>query len=335
MARRECAGHHGVVADLPWALVQRAEEQHGVVSREQALQAGLSPGVIRTRISYGRWQRLHPGVYALFTGEPSRAAMLWAAVLHAGPGAMLSYQTAAGLAGLTYRTSQLIHVTVPACRRVVPVPDVVVHRSLRAGQARHPALSPPRTRIEETVLDLAETARSFEDAYGWVSAACASRLTTPDRILAAMSQRPRLRYRGALHLALGDIAGGGHTVLEHHYAHNVERRHGLPPAERQVRAVRGRRTEYRDVLYREYQVVVETDGRQAHTDASRWRDVRRDNAAAALGLITLRYSWADVTSRPCWVAAQVGLVLASRGWPGPLRRCGADCQVSLALASAA
>jgi hypothetical protein len=205
------------------------------------------------------------------------------------------------------------------------VPGVVVHRSARVNQARHPVQSPPRTRIEETVLDLAQLARSFEDAYGWLAAACASRLTTPDRILAAMAGRTRLRFRDPLRLALGDIEGGAHTVLEYHYGHGVERRHGLPPAERQVRAVRGSRTEYRDVLYREYRVVVETDGRQAHPDGSRWRDARRDNAAAALGLITLRYSWADVTLRACWVAEEVGQVLSSRGWTGSLRRCGPGC----------
>src|SRR5262249_26562142 len=154
-------------------------------------------------------------------------------------GAMLSHQTAAALAGLTYRTSELIHVTVPACRRVVPVPDVVVHRSVRAEQARHPALSPPRTRIEETVLDLAEAAQSFDEAYGWVSAGCAGRLTTQGRILAAMSQRPRLRYRRPLRLALGDIASGAHTVLEYRYLHDVEQGHGLPQAIRQARSARG------------------------------------------------------------------------------------------------
>jgi hypothetical protein len=321
------------MARLSGEFQTAAEWQSGVITRQQALQAGLTLGEIRARTESGRWQRLYPGVFAVFTGPPGRMTTLWAAVLKAGPGAVLSHQTAAGLAGLTYRASELIHVTVPAPRHVAPIPGVVVHRSTRAGQARHPSKSPPRTRIEETVLDLAQTARSFEDAYGWLSAACASRLTTPDRILAAMARRPQLRFRESLRLALGDIAGGAHTVLERHYAHNVERRHGLPPAERQVRAVRGGRTEYRDVQYRKYRVLVETDGRQAHPASARWRDAQRDNAAAALGLITLRYSWADVTLRACWVAEEVGRVLASRGWPGPLRRCGPGCLATTASAA--
>jgi hypothetical protein len=50
-------------------------------------------------------------------------------------------------------------------------------------------------------------------------------------------------------------------------------------------------------------------------------DNRRDNAAAARGVITLRYGWADVTERGCETAFEVGETLSRRGWPGPLRRC--------------
>jgi very-short-patch-repair endonuclease len=246
-------------------------------------------------------------------------------VLRAGPGAALSHETAAELHGLARKPAQLIHLTVPADRRVEPVPGLAIHRSARIAQARHPCQEPPRTRIEETVLDLADTARTFDDALSWACAACGGRLTTPQRIAAAMNRRAKLRYRNALRLALDDITAGAHTILEHRYLHDVERPHGLPRAERQVRVVRGGRSQYRDALYRKYLVVVETDGRVAHPAEGRWRDVHRDNAAAAVGITTLRYSWSDVTTRPCAVAAEVGAALAQRGWPGPLRPCGPGC----------
>jgi hypothetical protein len=175
------------------------------------------------------------------------------------------------------------------------------------------------------VLDLADTARTFEEALGWACAACGGRLTTPQRIAEAITQRARLRYRTALLLALGDITGGAHTILEYRYLRDVERSHGLPAAEREVRVVRSGRSEYRDVLYRKYLVVVEADGRLAHPAEGQWLDVRRDNAAAADGIITLRYGWSDVTSRPCAVAAEVGAALAQRGWPGQVMRCGPSC----------
>ena len=88
---------------------------------------------------------------------------------------------------------------------------------------------------------------------------------------------------------------------------------------------RGERTEYRDADYEPLQVGVELDGRAAHPEAARWRDIRRDNANAAGGYVTLRYGWADVTEHPCEVAAEVARVLRLRGWPGAPRRCGEHC----------
>jgi very-short-patch-repair endonuclease len=72
-------------------------------------------------------------------------------------------------------------------------------------------------------------------------------------------------------------------------------------------------------------VAVETDGAAAHPEEARWRDIARDNAAAANGLVTLRYSWSDVTTRACHVAAEVAAVLSTRGWPGTPASCGPAC----------
>ena len=45
--------------------------------------------------------------------------------------------------------------------------------------------------------------------------------------------------------------------------------------------------------------------------------------------MTLRYSWSDITSRRCLVAAEIAAVLTQCGWPGQLRRCGAHCTAAL------
>jgi hypothetical protein len=140
-----------------------------------------------------------------------------------------------------------------------------------------------------------------------------------------MALRAKQRFRGGLLLALTDIADGVHTVLEHRYLRDVERPHCLPRRRHQVHVARGGRSEYRDVLYEEYQVAVETDGRLAHRAETRWQDKHRDNAAAADGVITLRCNWGDVTSRPFSVAREVGATLMRRGWPGPLHPCSPGC----------
>jgi len=313
------------MGDLDEAARRLAADQAGVVTARQATALGLSARAVAGRVERGHWQRIHTGVYATFSGEPSRQALLWAAVLRGGPGAMLSYQTAAEVHGLVRRPAPLIHLTVPAGRRPEHVRGLVIHRSNRADTARHPVLLPPRTRVEETALDLAAAALCFDDALGWVSAACAGRLTTPAKIQAAMAQRAKMPHRAGLAAALADVAAGANTVLEYRYLRDVERPHGLPRARRQVRVRRGGRSEYRDLVYDSYGVVVETDGRTAHLVTAAWRDAHRDNAAAADGFITLRYSWSDVNGRPCYVARQVAAALTRRGWPGKLRPCSPAC----------
>jgi predicted transcriptional regulator of viral defense system len=144
-----------VAKQLPPDLVDLAERQCGIVTKSQAAEVGLSRNVVASHVRYGRWQRLHPGVFATFTGKPTRLAVLWAAVLSAGPGAVLSYLTAAELAGLITRPSDLVHVTIPINRRVVTRAGLMIHISARALEARHPVRLPPQTRVEETIVDLA------------------------------------------------------------------------------------------------------------------------------------------------------------------------------------
>ena len=314
-------------ANLPDYLDRLAQIQHGVLSAQQALSGGLSRDVIRSRVRTERWRPLHNGVYATFSGPPPREALLWAAVLRAGSGALLSHATAAELHGLVDWPSAAIHLTIPASRRVVPLRGAVVHLAARAERVAHPTQLPPRTRIEETVLDLAQAAATAEDACGWITRGLGRRLTTQDRLSTALSRRQRVRFRGELSEVLSTDFAGVHSLLEYRYVKWVEVPHGLPRGKRQVPAVRDGRREYRDVLYDEYDLIVELDGRAAHPGDTRWRDIRRDNAAAADGRMTLRYGWDDLRLYACVVADQVHRAL-SRSAPVPARPCSAICPVT-------
>jgi len=314
-----------MTADLPEDCRQLIELQRGVLARWQASAVDLEWPTIRSQLRSGRWRPLQWGIYATFTGEPSREAELWAAVLRAGPLAVLSHQTAAELDGLTSTRSEVIHVTVPGSARVDPIPGLRLHRSERLAEARHPSRTPPRTRIEETVLDLTQTAKTIDGAFGWLCQGCGSRLTTPDLLLTALYKRRKVRWRAILLSALGDIGDGARSVLEIRYVRDVERPHGLPHARRQAKMTRSSGRIYLDNLVDRYRTCIELDGNAAHPVADRWRDIARDNASAADGLTTLRYGWADVTQRPCQTAAQIADVLRLRGWPGQPMPCGPAC----------
>jgi hypothetical protein len=301
--------------------------QSGILARWQLHPAAPELGVVAASLRSGRFQRLHRGVYATFTGPPCREAELWAAVLRAGPGAVLSHQSAAELDDFGIKPTRLIHVTVPHVKRMGQIPGIVVHRSRRLESARHPSRTPPRTRIEETALDLAQLAASFDDAFGWVSRACSRRLTKPPLLIQAMNSRSRVRWRAELMLALGEIAEGILSPLERRYVHKVEFPHGLPAAKRQVVITSGSRRQYLDNLYEEFGIGVELDGRAYHPAEERWRDIGRDNALASNGILVLRFGWGDVTDRACQSAIQLGGAARWRGWSGTLVPCGPACPV--------
>jgi very-short-patch-repair endonuclease len=306
-----------------------AARQHGVITRRQALAGGLTSAAINRRLRAGTWRRLYTGVYVTFTGPVPRSSSLWAVVLRAGPGAMLSHETAAELAGLIDEPAGMVHVTVPPTRRGGIGPGIRRHISEHARAAIHPTREPPQTRIEETVVDLTQTARDPERAIAWVVRACARRLTTVDRLRDTFAARRKLRWRGPLWVALGYAEAGCHSTLELAYLRSVERRHGLPAARRQAaRRRRGGRW-YDDVLYEQYRTLVELDGQRAHPPESRDRDRRRDNAAVAANLRVLRYGAAEVLGHPCEVAREVGAVLRLNGWQGRPRPCGPACPAPL------
>jgi hypothetical protein len=241
---------------------------------------------------------------------------------------VLSHETAAELHGLADQRPDPIHVTVPRQRHVVAVEGVSLHRSARAVQAALGGTSPPRTKIEETVLDLTQTAATFDDACGWVTRAFARDLTDEDRLRRAMSSRTRLRWRADLHELIVAAGDGDHSVLEFRYHRDVERAHGLPDPGRQVPfAGPGRRRGRRDRVYQQYAVVVELDGRTAHQAEDRWRDAARDNAAAADGMQSLRYGWEQVKWQACETAVEVAKVLRRRGWPDHPRPCSPSCPI--------
>jgi very-short-patch-repair endonuclease len=345
------------------------EFQHGVLARWQAPGCAMERSRIDALLRVGRWQTLYRGVYAAFTGEPSRQSALWAAVRRCGPDAILSHYTAAELDGLADqrglsdrrgpadrrspverrglsdrrgvadwrgpagRRGVAIHVTVARDARVrisdseygSGLPRIVLHRSARIATARHPARTPPRTRIEETVLDLTQLARTQDGVFTWLSLACARRLAAPDQLRAAAERRVKLRWRTDILLALDEIGDGVCSQLERRYHVGVERAHALPRATRQARMARGTRSAYLDNLYAAFGLAVELDGRAAHPAEERWQDIHRDNFFASSGIVTLRDSWSDVAGRPCHVAKQIALVLRLRGWTGAPRACGPSC----------
>jgi very-short-patch-repair endonuclease len=298
-------------------------DQGRIVSRVQLQAAGWSDPRIRQGVRRRRWQSVHPGVYATHTGPIGYDERLLAALLYAGPDAAWSHYTAAEQLGLLKPDhNRPIYVTIPRHRKVRPQPQLVIHRDDHWANRLAPVVPPRRTRAD-AVLDIVGISRSVDQAAAVIAEACQTGRISPAEIMGSLDERPRLRHRRLLRPILADVAAGSHSLLELRYLRDVERRHALPAGTRQ-RAVD---SEFTDVFYAGFELVVELDGRLHLVPHQRWRDLDRDNRATLRAESTLRYGWLDITSRPCEAAVQVLQVLRRTRPALAAKPCSSSCPV--------
>lgn len=301
-----------------------ARTRYDVITRAQLLDLGATPTWISHQVASGRWQRLLPGTYAIYTGTPTWRTRAAAALAHAGRGAALSHRSAAFVHEFFPTPPRIIDITIPFERRIADRPGLVIHRRRRPPPAWGGLRATDRP---HTVLDLVADVEHDDDVVGIVCAAVRAR-TWPREIRAALDAAPRVRHRALLLEMLAEVADGVESPLERRYRRDVERRHGLPRARLQARERLPDGWIRADARYEGLGVRVELDGALAHpfgrTDADTWRD---NAVLIADGEITLRYRWGHVAIRPCEVAAQVGAALAIRGRAGRGRLCRPGCAV--------
>ncbi|WP_375432343.1 hypothetical protein [uncultured Friedmanniella sp.] len=249
----------------------------------------------------GQWRRLDGPVYSVSPLELDWLGSAWAGTLLGGPSSRLAGPAAAHLYGLVTEAPTTLDVLVPVTARDRVRPPWVFSREYPGLRSPRSPGEPPRTTVEDTVLDLCDGSDPSA-VVGWVTQAVGSGRTSAVRLSRALAGRHRFASRAFMAEILGDVGEGVHSPLELRYLRDVERAHGLPRGDRQNRS---RHRHRRDVVYEEFALVVELDGRLGHVGLGRFRDMNRDNLAATSGEMTLRNGSADVAGSACGVAWQV------------------------------
>jgi very-short-patch-repair endonuclease len=290
------------LADKAWAL---AAEQHGVVTRRQLLDLGLSAQSIQHRLTRGRLHRVYRGVYAVGRPALDREGRWMAAVLACGPGAVLSYGSAAALWGIGQKPPG-VEVTIPVAspRRCG---DVRIHR--------RPNLLPthvtvrraiPVTKPVRTAIDLA-TRLSPARLERMVNEADRLGLFSPEGLCAALDDYPGVRGVGPLRTILGARTFQlTDSELERRFLRIVEKaRLPFPLTQQHVAGFRV------DFFWPDLGLVVETDGLTYHRTPSRQaRDRVRDQAHLAAGLTPLRFTHAQVRYESTYVSETLASVVS-------------------------
>ena len=149
----------------PRALQEVIGRQNSVVTRAQTLRAGLTRHALRHRLrDDGSWRVLLPGVYLTLSGVPTQAQRETAALLYAGPHAMIT--GAAALRFYEFRQipghdSDVVDILISTQFKRSSVDYVRVHRT--AHMPRMWANGPAGRRYAYPARAVVDTARWLTD----------------------------------------------------------------------------------------------------------------------------------------------------------------------------
>ncbi|WP_461106492.1 DUF559 domain-containing protein [Tessaracoccus terricola] len=296
---------------VPDGLQDLISAQSGMFSHQQAMDNGATRAAMRRWAREGRWHSKGRNLWSL-SKDPDFKALAWGGVLLGGDGAAIGGKAAASLWGFAPEPAQIDVWTVGRARQREG-------GRWRFRHGRRPRThEPPRTTLEQTVLDLCAEARDADEVVGWITKALSKTKLTRSSLLGHTRNSRTQPHRALILDILSEGEAGIESPLERRYLHDVEIAHGLPVGTRQVRASSRRRT---DVGYMEFHLLVELDGETHHRGLAAQQDMDRDNEHRLLGLITLRFGWSAVAGNPCKVARQVATVLRQHGWKGQLANC--------------
>lgn len=297
-ARNETPRRGGQRSDR--AVAALASRQHGVLSRDQLRQLGLSVGGIEGRLERGTLHRLHRGVYAVGHPKVPLEARWMAAVLAGGPGAVLSHRTAAALWGVHQQSAGPIDVTAADKRR--PRPGLRFHRTALPPDEVTVRDGIPVTSVPRTLLDLASVVapdRLERAVHEAEVLRLTDRLSLPD----LMARHPGRPGAADLSRALATPPQITRRELEHRFLHLLIQHEIDPPRTNALVTVDARTFEV-DCLWERQRLVVELDGNAVHSTARAFeRDRERDRLLMLAGWRVARFTWRQVAERPREVAA--------------------------------
>jgi very-short-patch-repair endonuclease len=282
-----------------------ARRQHGVVTRAQLEELGLDKRAIGRRVRWAWLHRVHRGVYAVGHDRLTTRGRFLAAVLACGPGAALSHQSAAVLWGLRPERGPRIDVTVPTTGGRKRRGAMIVHRSPLSDHEVTVRDGVPVTTVVRTLIDLADmlSRRGLERA---IDEAAYLRLD-----LDGLEPRRGRRGYGVLSCVLAEHEAGStwtRSELEERLL-ALCRRSSLPIPEVNAQ-VAGYEV---DFVWRDAQLIVETDGWRGHgTRGAFERDRIRDAALTAADWRVVRLTQRRLEREPEAVAKQLARLLAAR-----------------------
>ena len=290
-------------------VLRRMRRQHGVVSRAQALDGGMTRAQIESCLRSGRWVREARGVYRHEAAPPTPLSRMLAACL--AHGGLASHRSAAALHGIEGFTLARIELSVPRGRKRA-MSGVTMHETTQMDLARPVHRSAvPCTGLDRTMLDLAAVV-SRKQLERAIDAVLRDRRLTLGDLVDVLPSHSRKGRNGcaAFRTALADRLGGDPVPLSawSRMVAGLLVEAGLPnPAlEHRVLDAAGAFVAQVDLAYPARGLAIELDSRRWHENSDSFvQDRRRRNRITLAGWTVLNFTWDDYRGRPADLCAQV------------------------------
>lgn len=286
-----------------------ASKQYGLISRQQALQAGVSIDSIKHRLATARWERVLPRVYAIAGSARSWRRALLAACIWAGQLSVVSHRAAGCFWGFDGFDDHIVEISTIAGVRTRP--GIVVHHVEDFGRADVTVVEGiPITSPLRTVFDLCSVTDKDRAEYA-LEDALRRRMTSIQRCNALLDRlgghgvpgtaafRQLMKARGPGYVPTASVLEVCMTRIL------VKCKLGTPVRQYPV-VRRSGRMAYIDFAFAAIKLGIEVDGYESHARRDRWQyDMHRENDLKALGWTILHFSWEDVQHRPDMVISQI------------------------------
>ena len=286
----------------------RMKRQYGLVTREQALAAGMSDKQIRWRISAGQWVRATRGVYRHRSAPDTRIARLLAACL--AHGALASHRSAAALHGIDGFRLDCIEVVVPR-GRARPIKGAILHQSTRFDLTKPvERQGVPCTALDRTLFDVSAVVSRARLDQAIDAVLRDGRLRTTDlyRVLVSHARRGRngcASFRASLEDRGDDpvpLSAWSRMVADLLVESGLDQ----PAMEHRVHTTDGAFVAQVDLAYPDCRVAIELDSKRWHLNRMSFdSDPERRNRLTVAGWTVLNFTWSHYVHDPRKLCATV------------------------------
>ena len=274
-----------------------AQNQYGLITREQLIDCGLTRRGIDHRVRKGLLERVRPTVFRIAGALGSWEQDLMGVCLWAGPDSAASHRSAAALWRLPHFHTGPIDISSP---RQLSAARVLSYRtkSLREGDICELS-GIPATSIERTLMDLGATApqRRLEDA---VDDAIRRRLMTLSDLRDLIARCRSERRTGSR--ALRDVLEKTNvrvvataSAFESRLLRTLMKAKLPPPVPQYTIRHDGRFIARVDFAYPAARLAIEAQSWRWHSGPAAYsRDIGRKNAIEAIGWDLLLVTWHEI-----------------------------------------